>query len=449
MRRALLALAAGAFLPPATAAGQASPGRCTLVFPQNPSTRSTLVRQPSGNYNAFLGGGVFAQCQGQSVTLRADSAEYYQDRGIVYLIGSVRYEEPRVTMTSRRATYYQTDERVLAEGDVVTTMPSGTVMRGPRMDYYRAIPGVRARSRMIATGRPRTQLVEVDSLGRRQPPVDIVANTMVTEADSLVYASGSVEISRPDVRATADSAFLDSGREYGRLMRGPVIHGTGERPFELRGRVVELFSRNRALQRVLAAGSGQAKSEDIELASDTIDMRLGADRRLERAYAWGPSRARATSPSSDIVADSIEILMPGQRVREVRSVGDAFARSDPDTARVRTTEQDWLSGDAIVAYFDTSAVPAATADTAGGRARIERLVATGSARALYHVAPQNPDAVCPGVNYSRGREIVVRFAEQQARTVTVSEGAVGVYLDPLPPPPADSAAPPAPRTPCA
>ena len=457
MRRALLPFALG-LLAPALAAAQPAGGRCTLVFPPNPSTRSNLVRQQSGNYNAFIGGGVFARCEGQDVTLRADSAEYYQDVGIVYLLGNVRYEEPRVTMTSRRATYYQRDERVLAEGDVVTTMPSGTVMRGPRMDYYRAIAGVRDRSRMIATGRPRTELVEVDSLGRRQEPVVIVANTMVTEADSLVYASGNVQISRPDVRATSDSAFLDSGREYGRLMKNPVIRGQGERPFELHGRIIELFSRNRLLQRVLASGDARATSEDIDMAADTIDMRLGSDRKLEVAYAWGPSRAHATSPTSEIVADSIEILMPGQRVTEVRAIGDAVAHSTPDSTRVRATERDWLRGEAIVAYFDTTAAPAAAADTAAQRARIERLVATGSASAFYHVTPQNPSASCPGINYARGREIVVHFAEGQARTVTVHEQAVGLYLDPLPQPSdsvaADSTvaaapAPPSPRTPCA
>jgi lipopolysaccharide export system protein LptA len=440
MRRPLLLGALGALLPLSVAAGQPASGRCVLVFPQGQNGPANLVKQPSGNYNAFIGRGVFARCEGQNVTLRADSAEYYQDVGVVYLIGSVRYEEPRVTMTSRRATYYQNDERVLAEGDVVTTMPSGTVMRGPRMDYYRAIPGIRARSRMIATGRPRTELVQMDSLGRPQEPVDIVANTVVTEADSLVYASGKVEISRPDVRATSDSAFLDSGREYGRLIRNPVIRGQGERPFELRGRVIELFSRNRLLQRVLASGDGRATSEDIDLASDTIDMRLGSDRKLEVAYAWGASRAHATSPSSEIVADSIEILMPGQRVREVRAIGGAVAHGTPDSTRVRTTERDWLRGEAIVAYFDTTAATAPASDTAARRARIERLVATGSASAFYHVAPQNPNATCSGINYARGREIVVHFADGQARTVLVREKAVGIYLDPLPVPAPDSAA---------
>jgi hypothetical protein len=137
--------------------------------------------------------------------------------------------------------------------------------------------------------------------------------------------------------------------------------------------------------------------------------------------------------------------MPGQRVREVRALGDAFAQSAPDSTRIRTTEKDWLRGDTIVARFDTTPPPRG----AERQVRIERLVATGSASAFYHVVPQNAAAVCPAVNYARGGEIVVGFADRQARTVTVRDQAVGIYLDPLPPPPADSAAPPAPRTTCA
>jgi hypothetical protein len=56
-------------------------------------------------------------------------------------------------------------------------------------------------------------------------------------------------------------------------------------------------------------------------------------------------------------------------------------------------------------------------------------------------------ATCPAINYSRGSQIVVGFADQQARTVTVREQAVGLYLDPIPPV-ADSSSPPTPRTPC-
>ncbi len=422
---------------------QGRSGRCIIEFPpgQNVNTRASLSRTPSGGYNQYLGGGMVAVCRAQGMTLRADSAEYYADAGLIYLIGNVHYTEPRTSVDSDRMTYWQNDERLLAEGNVVATMPNGTRMRGPRAEYFRPSPSIRPRSRLVATGRPTVTLVQADASGRPGEPVTIIANQVVTEADSLVYATGRVEITRPDLLATADSAFLDSGREFARLMRAPTIVGKGERPFTLRGRVIDLFSRNRMLQRVLAAGSGRAESQDIELVADTIDMRL-TDNLLQRAYAWGASRARATSPTQDIVADSIDVTMPGQVMREVKAIGKAFAEAVPDSTKIRSTERDWLKGEIIVARFH----PVAPGDTAA-RPQIRDLLATGEASSLYQIATSEGRDNAPAMNYVRGRTIAVDFRNQAVHTVTVTEQAVGLYLAPVPGPGAtpaarDSVAPP-------
>ena len=409
---------------------QGRTGRCVIEFPpaQNVNTRASLTRTPTGGYNQYLGGGMVAVCRAQGMTLRADSAEYYADAGLIYLIGNVHYTEPRTSVDSDRMTYWQNEERLLAEGNVVAAMPNGTRMRGPRAEYFRPSPSIRPRARLIATGRPTVTLVQADARGRPGEPVTIIANQVVTEADSLVYATGRVEITRPDLLATADSAFLDSGREFARLMRAPTIMGKGERPFTLRGRVIDLFSRNRSLQRVLAAGSGRAESQDIELVADTIDMRL-TDNLLQRAYAWGTSRARATSPTQDIVADSLDVTMPAQTVREVRAIGKAFAEAVPDSTKIRSTERDWLKGEIIVARFH----PVATGDTAS-RPQIRDLLATGEASSLYQIATSEGRNNAPAMNYVRGRTIAVDFRNQAVHTVTVTEQAVGLYLAPVPDP---------------
>lgn len=432
----LLVLSAAA---PATVRAQARSGRCVIEFPpaQNVNTRASLTRTPSGGYNQYLGGGMVAVCRAQGMTLRADSAEYFADAGLIYLIGNVHYTEPRTSVDSDRMTYWQNEERLLAEGNVVATMPNGTRMRGPRAEYFRPAPSVRPRARMVATGRPTVTLVQTDARGRPGEPVDIIANQVVTEADSLVYATGRVEITRPDLLATADSAFLDSGREFARLMRAPTILGRGERPFTLRGRVIDLFSRNRSLERVLAAGNGRAESQDIELVADTIDMRLTTN-VLQRAYAWGASRARATSPTQVMVADSIDVDMPGQAVREVKAIGKAFAEAVPDSTRIRSSERDWLRGDIIVARFH----PVEQGDTAA-RPQIRDLLATGSASSLYQIATSEGRDNAPAMNYVRGRTIAVDFRNQAVHTVTVTDQAVGLYLAPVPGP--GAASPPAGR----
>lgn len=428
--RALAPLAACAALAtvavPAAVRAQAAPGgRCDLNIEQR-GTRLTLTKLPSGKYNAYLGGGVYAYCAGQKITLQADSAEQYGDQNVMYLIGNVHYREPRVNLDADRITYWRAEERLYAEGNVYAVLPSGTTMRGPNADYYRAVTGLRPAARMIATGRPRIKLVQADSSGKPQEPVDVIADRVTMEADSVVYAGGRVEITRPDITATGDSAYMDSGREFARLLRRPVIRGKAERPFTLTGRVIDLYSRQRQLQRVLSQDSARAQSEDTDMRADTLDLRV-VDNRLDRAFAWGRSRAHVISPGQELVADSLDVRMPQQRLQEVRAVRRALAWSAPDSTKLRSKERDWLRGDTIVALFDTAHAPGDTTS----RPRIRQLVAVGSAQSYYQIPNDAGPTAPPSINYVRGDRITVSFSEQQVRTVTVAGEAAGLYLEPV------------------
>ena len=479
---AALTLIASLASGPARAGAQGQPGgRCELEFVQTPTTRVTAQRiGESQQYNSFIGGGVNARCEGQDVRLLADSAEAYGATNVIYLIGKVRYTEPRVKVDANRMTYFQNDERLLMEGNVVAVLPSGTTMRGPQADYYRAVAGVRPRTRLVAPGRPTVTLVEKDTTGKRGEPTRIVANLITMDGDSLVYASGAVEITRTDIEARGDSAFMDSGREFARLMRQPRIVGKQKRPFTLEGAVIDLYSRRRQLERVLSMVGARATSEDLKLDSDTIDMRMSGDtvdNTIERVYVWGKSRARATSPERDILADSLDVRMPRQRIKEVHAVGGAFAQIVPDTTRIRnTTDRDWLRGDTIVAYFDTAraptrgpasprdtvararpnqpaaarattpltstaaaspggpTTPAATTSNPADRPRLQRLEAIVEARAFYQAANEKGPDEPPSLCYSRGQQIVLTFADNEAQRVTVRRGADevadGVCLEP-------------------
>jgi hypothetical protein len=414
------------------AAQEARSGQCLFVFrSRNPSgSPLNMIRQPSGQYNWWLGQRSRGECSAQQIIVEADSVEFYGDTRILYLIGNVDYREPRLTLRSQRLTYWLNDEHLRAEGSVDATLPSGTKLTGPEADYYRPVPGIRPASRMVAPRRPTILLVDTDSAGRPSEPTTLVANTVVMNNDSLVYAGGRVVITRTDVTAYADSAFMDGGREYARLMRAPRIEGRRDDPFTLTGNLIELHGSREptgqgALSRVLSSGQARAVSKDVTLTSDTLDMRL-ADGEIERVYAWGKSRARAVSPEYDIVADSLDVQMPEQRVREVYAVRNAFAQSNPDTARVRSTEKDWLRGDTIIARFDTLAAPGDTA----GRPRIQDLVARGNASSFYQVATREGRAAAPGVNYVRGRVITVMFEDQAVEAVRITEQAAGVYLEP-------------------
>ncbi|HJQ12770.1 MAG TPA: hypothetical protein VJ840_17200 [Gemmatimonadaceae bacterium] len=354
----------------------------------------------------------------------ADSAEYYQSEGRVYLVGHVRYTEARATVTSNTMTYYQNDNHLHAEGNVVAVMSNGSVLRGPAADYYRTTP-TRPLQRLYAPGRPNVTLVQKDTSGRGKPPdtAHVVANQITMDGDSLVYAGGRVQITRPDLEATGDSAFLDSGRDFARLMREPQVKGKGSRAFTLTGELIDVYSRNRQVERVVATPKGHALSQDLELVADSIDLRVQAN-QLQRAIAWGKTRARAVSPEREIRADSIDAIMPQQRVREVRAIRDAYAESNPDSGIV-STQRDWMRGDTIVAHFDSLA----QGDTAG-KPKIREIVADGNARSFYQMKNSKGPATQPSVNYVRGRIIDILFEDRKVATVTVTDQATGVLIEP-------------------
>ena len=414
-----LAGCAALLLTPALVGAQDLPP-CDYILEETGGTRATFSRSPTGQSTTFLGGGVAITCAGQDNRLTSDSAEFYEERGVLLFVGNVKYTEPRATIDAARMTYYQGEARVNAEGNVLVRLDNGSVMRGPVADYYRGVPG-RPVPRLVATGRPQLSLVE-SAPGQSAEPVIVLADQIVVVGDSLVYASRRVDITRTSVRANSDSAFVDSEREFVRLMLAPVVTGRGERPFTLRGGVIDLFSRERKLERVLATPAGHVESGELQLLADSIDLRL-LDERLQAAYAWGPGRARATSPDRDITADSIYVSLPNQRLREMHAVGDAFANSIPDTATVTSNERDWISGDTIVARFDS----AAAGDTA--RAVPRELVASGDARSFYQFG--NPEGIRerPTMNYVRGRVITIAFADGEVKTVTIVDKASGVYLE--------------------
>ena len=278
---------------------------------------------------------------------------------------------------------------------------------------------------MFAPGRPTVTLVQKDTSGRGKPPdtAHVVANTITMEGDSLVYASGRVEITRPDLLATGDSAFMDSGRDFARLMREPSVVGKGTRTFTLTGGVIDVYSRNKQVDRVVATPKGHALSKDLELVADSIDLRMLAN-QLQRAIAWGPSRAHAVSPDREIIADSIDAIMPGQRIREVRALRKAYAESNPDSGVV-TTQRDWMSGDTIVAHFDSLV----TTDTAS-KPRIREIIAQGNAKSFYQMKNSKGPRTEPTVNYVVGRIIDIVFENAKVATVTVTGKATGVLIEP-------------------
>ena len=395
--------------------------RCTMK--QLPNTRTSVVQLPSKEYNTFVGGGLVVVCPSRNITLKADSAELYGDEKRDFLLGHVDYAEPRLTLTSDFLTYYTAEERIVASGNVHGRLPSGSTLTGPQVDYRRAVPRIRTRAQTLATGRPTVMIVQKDSSGKEQPPIEVVANTIFMDGDSLIYGSGRVQITRPEIAATSDSAFINTGTETMQLMRNPIVNGTKSRPFQLVGERIDLYSKDRKLQRVVSASKARATSQDLTLRADTIDLRIATD-LLQRAYAWGKGRANADSPTQKMIADSLDVHMPGQRVREVRALHKAFAEGRPDST-IHADTTNWIRGDTIVALFDT--LP--PADTSKGP-EIRKLISTLNAQAFYNLAPSDTSLHRPAINYVKGRRITINFDEQKVANIAVDEKVAGIYIEP-------------------
>lgn len=431
------AIALGAALLGAVSAGAQQGGprpgsKCLIEFQGSVggrTTRTNSTKLPSGKYNVYVGGGFVGDCQGQNVTLQSDSAEYYGDQGLMYLIGNVHYAEARAKVDADHMTYWMNEEHLEAQGNVYAVLASGTTMRGPVADYYRAVAPIRTQAMLVATQRPKLNLVQIDSVTQKPTDtVNVVADHITSIADSLVYAGGDVRVTRPELFATGDSAFVDQGSGLARLMNKPTIEARRARPFTLTGGVIDVFSQNRQVNRVVATPQGHATSQDLQLFADSVDLRVQLN-ELQRAIAWGKSRAHAIAPDRDIIADSIDALLPNQRIREIHAVGGAYATSIPDTMTVRTLERDWMRGDTLIAVFDTLA-----ARDTSHTPPIKTLTAYNHARAFYHVKPSNSNrggssTTRPGVNYVTGKDINITFAQGAVDSVVVVGKASGVYVE--------------------
>lgn len=397
---------------------------CILISQPTTHTSSITVGQQT---TTFAGGGVLVHCPARGITLRGDSAEQYPDRW--YMVGHVDYSEPRFALKSNFLTYYPTDERVVATGDVHASLPNGSTLVGPQAEYRREVPRIRPRAQMTALGRPTILIIQKDSTGKPQPPLNVVADRVFMDGDSLVYGGGNVSLVREDLTATGDSVFLDSGRETMRLMRKPRLVGKRDRPFELRGEIIDAYSKNRKLQRVVARAHAVAVSQDLTLTADTIDLRVDDD-LLQHAFAWGASRATATSATQHMVADSLDVDMPHQRVRTVRAFDRAFAEARTDTVRFHAAPPDttdWLRGDTILAHFDTLPPRDTTKNP-----DIRQLVANGQASAMYHVPASDTVVRAPAINYVRAKHIVIDFDSSRVALVSARDSVVGLYVEPAP-----------------
>lgn len=381
-----------------------------------------------GKDTTWVGGGFDAKCEGTDQRVRSDSAEHYTDRKILILIGHVHYTEKRLKLDADRITYYTGEERLLAEGNVVGVTNTGTRFIGPRAEYLRPAVGVREKSHLVAEPRSNIWMSPKDAGGDSKDSVNIQADRLIMDNDSLIFAKGIVIIERPDILSTSDSAFVNKATEFARLMQTPKVVGRGDRHFTLDGDVIDIYSKEHEVERVKSLGHAQATSDDVTLKADTIDLRV-SNQKLERAFAWGRTRAHAHSKDQDITADSIDVTMPGQTLRTMRALGRALAESNPDSTKITSKQLDYLAGDTIVAHFDSS-LATDTVKQPSVREIFARGTPAARAKSYYQVARSGEEKTDrPNVNYVLGDSITVTFRKRQVYDVRVRGHAEGFYVE--------------------
>lgn len=325
------------------------------------------------------------------------------------------------------------------------------------------------------------------------PPYEIDAERFVVEGRRAFRAVNDVVLVRDALRATGDTLFYD--QESGAMsMRGEPRVGDGR--FDLEAESISITPASPGNENILASGDAALAGAAVAIEAPAIRLFL-EDGDLGRlvALATAPAAPAAVQPdvagmtpgdqarmaemaaaaaaaersdSADapdslprpaayaedltLVADSIEVLSPGQVLRALTAVGTARAvavRADSaDQELPEVARNDWMEGDTIVADF----VPpgpgrdGGTRPRAAGRALLETLVAAGSARSLYRVppdttiAPDEQPTGPPPLHWTQGQRITMHLADGEVVRMLVEGQTVGYHLEPLPPDPqADSA----------
>ncbi len=400
---------------------------CVLDFTESPpETRLTYMRIDSTNATTYIGGGFVGHCQGENNRISADSAEQFQLAGVLNLFGNVMYQEPgKIRIQSAHATYFTREERLYADGGVnALQIATGTSFTGPSIEYFRPT-ATRPSSKLVAPNNPTATLIEKDSTGKPGMPVTIHAATLTDQGDSVMFAIGSVTITRGGLVGRSDSATFDKTSELARLIRNAhVVNQDSAKKFTLDGDTIDLFSTNRQLTRVLSLHKAMVVNSDVNIQAEKIDLRLTAQ-KLSEAFAYGSGRAKAHTPQQDVAADSLHIVMPDQRVSEMRAVGTAVATGVPDTLKIKSDDRDLLRGDTVIATFDSARFAGDTAQP-----RVREINARGNASSLFQVPSKQGPTFPPSINYSRGKAILVQFDSGQVRDVTIDSAASGAFFEP-------------------
>ncbi len=439
-------------------AAQAQGRDCNLL-------ESDLVQESiQGGFSIITFTGRFAFRCADGTELRADFGTLNETTRELFLRGNVFYRDPERQLTSQQARYSSAVGRLHATGDVIfTDLAEGSSLRGPEVEYFRTMPG-RPLAQVVATGRPHVTLLPRSQQGTDTEPLAVDGDRVTIVGEDQFSAVGRVVIRRSNLDANANQARFDGVRELLELRGSAEVRGE---QFNLSAETIDAVLPQGGIERVLARQQAALVGEDLRVNAPELQLFFVRD-SLQRMVARGAAepqlrgRAIAISSTFRLEADSLDTLLPGQRLEQVIAVGNARGEA-LDTTRAGeasaanliagavSTDRDWLTGDTIIGFFSPvppappgdPVTPAAERAPGEGEVQLDRLVARGSARSLYRVPPSEGNAGDGrfALNYLVGDTIELRLSSGELELANVTGLQRGVYLEPNPPPAAEEVPP--------
>lgn len=419
MKRHLLLLLGAALVPLATAVAQKAPARrCQLQVLS--VDREGYREDFQAGVNYFAGGDVHMRCLDQPVFLDGDSLASYNQE-VIWLITKARYRDETIDLSADTLIYRKLDERLEMRGNVVAkNLENGSTLTGPWVDYLRAVEGIRDSSEVVAQQRPTVTYRVLRAPGDTVDPSPYVVTTdgLRTRGASWMQGWGTVEIDRDSLHGRGDSLlYVQSEEDLVTLTGMPAtLRQSGSDSFDVSGTHVRLGLDGESLRRVDAFGSGRVNRGAVAVVADSVVLAF-EDGDLVSTRAWDRTTpAKVLAEGIEVRGDSIAIDTPGERLRELRVFQRGILMQPLDsTEKVQLPDstgtdslppiRNTMTGSAIVATFVDH-------DSAGTLvSRLTRIVATGSATALFARSVIRDGAPSPTINYTRGDTIIVEMHE--------------------------------------
>lgn len=415
----------------------------SLAAQQGTCDIHTVPGRPAPNVNilgssTYISGRARFTCD-NGINFQSDSA--VAAFGVRILIGGVIFEDPDRTVRAARLEYTERSGLVQASGNTnIVEKKSGNTLHAPTGVTYNRVTRTNPEARMLVpTGRP-TMTLYGESQGKKDTTV-VVGNSMDVIGERFFRSSGNVTIKRGTLDARGEEALMLAGGDTISLWRGAHIKGED---YTLDADSIYGETEADEFRELRAFRQAKLDSQDMDVTSARLRIMLdsGVVNRLIAVGAEGtaqPEPARVLATDFNLIADSIDALMPEQKLEKVIAVGRALGQRAADSLDLKLPamiRQDWLRGDTVIATFveapDSIKQRRAANDSSFDRV-MDKLIAVGTAKpatALYRMRSEQEPAAAPQVSYITAKRITATFKDGAVHDVDAEQEIKGLYLQP-------------------